>query len=72
MLSAQSNLLLELDDQGEPVSFISLLGGMNGLDRRIPRAEGVAMDESGDIYVVSEPNLFYVFRKGDVASARKG
>ncbi|MCY1409442.1 putative protein YjiK [compost metagenome] len=72
VLSAQSNLLLELDDQGEPVSFISLLGGMNGLDRRIPRAEGVAMDESGDIYVVSEPNLFYVFRKGDVASARKG
>ncbi|WP_242443180.1 SdiA-regulated domain-containing protein [Pseudomonas sp. LFM046] len=69
VLSAQSNLLLELDDQGEPVSFISLLGGMNGLESRIPRAEGVAMDESGDIYVVSEPNLFYVFRKELVASA---
>ncbi|GLZ85184.1 hypothetical protein Pres01_12350 [Metapseudomonas resinovorans] len=68
VLSAQSNLLLELNEQGEPVSFISLLGGMNGLDSRIPRAEGVAMDESGDIYVVSEPNLFYVFRKNLVAS----
>ena len=68
VLSAQSNLLLELDQDGQPVSFISLLGGFNGLDERIPRAEGVAMDESGDIYVVSEPNLFYVFRKKLVAS----
>ncbi|MOA37856.1 SdiA-regulated [compost metagenome] len=72
VLSAQSNLLLELDEKGDPVSFISLLGGMNGLDRRIPRAEGVAMDESGDIYMVSEPNLFYVFRKDLVASADPG
>lgn len=72
VLSAQSSLLLELDERGEPVSFISLQGGMNGLDRRIPRAEGVAMDESGDIYVVSEPNLFYVFRKEPVAAADKG
>ncbi|MGQ7816205.1 SdiA-regulated domain-containing protein [Metapseudomonas furukawaii] len=72
VLSAQSNLLLELDEQGEPVSFISLLGGMNGLEARIPRAEGVAMDERGDIYVVSEPNLFYVFRKNLLAGADRG
>ncbi|OWJ90769.1 DNA-binding protein [Pseudomonas sp. A46] len=73
VLSAQSNLLLELDEQGEPVSFISLLGGMNGLEARIPRAEGVAMDERGDIYVVSEPNLFYVFRKESLlTSAGRG
>ncbi|UVE18058.1 SdiA-regulated domain-containing protein [Pseudomonas sp. LS44] len=63
VLSAQSNLLLEIDEHGEPVSFISLIGGLNGLDRRIPRAEGVAIDETGTIYMVSEPNLFYVFRK---------
>ncbi|MNF42540.1 SdiA-regulated [compost metagenome] len=69
VLSAQSNLLLELDELGQPVSFISLMGGLNGLDSNIPRAEGVAMDESGDIYVVSEPNLFYVFRKDLVVSA---
>ena len=62
-LSAQSHLLLELDEQGEPISFISLIGGQSGLERRIPRAEGVAMDEEGTIYMVSEPNLFYVFRK---------
>ncbi|WP_437880165.1 SdiA-regulated domain-containing protein [Pseudomonas sp. LRF_L74] len=67
VLSAQSNLLLELDEDGQPVSFISLLGGFNGLDRRIPRAEGVAMDNHGTIFMVSEPNLFYVFRKSDGA-----
>ncbi|CAD5106089.1 SdiA-regulated domain-containing protein [Zestomonas carbonaria] len=69
VLSAQSNLLLEIDEHGEPVSFISLIGGLNGLDRRIPRAEGVAIDEQGTIYMVSEPNLFYVFRKEDAPSA---
>ncbi|MCP9630896.1 SdiA-regulated domain-containing protein, partial [Rhodopseudomonas palustris] len=63
VLSAESHLLLELDEKGEPVSFISLLGGFNGLDSKIPRAEGVAIDDEGTIYMVSEPNLFYVFRK---------
>ncbi|MEK1907878.1 MAG: SdiA-regulated domain-containing protein [Pseudomonas sp.] len=67
VLSAQSNLLLELDENGQPLSFISLLGGLNGLEARIPRAEGVAMDEAGNIYMVSEPNLFYVFHKIAIA-----
>lgn len=71
-LSAQSNLLLELDEAGEPVSFISLLGGFNGLESRIPRAEGVAMDEAGDIYMVSEPNLFYVFRRSAPEVSERG
>lgn len=71
-LSAQSNLLLELDEQGQPLSFISLQGGMNGLDKRIPRAEGVAIDEDGTIYMVSEPNLLYVFNRDGEAKADKG
>ncbi|MHA6198355.1 SdiA-regulated domain-containing protein [Pseudomonas wadenswilerensis] len=62
-LSADSNMLLELDEKGEQVSFMTLLGGFNGLAKRIPRAEGVAMDEAGTLYMVSEPNLFYRFRK---------
>ncbi|TRX72804.1 SdiA-regulated domain-containing protein [Pseudomonas mangiferae] len=69
VLSAQSNLLLELDERGEPISFISLIGGLNGLHQGIPRAEGVAMDETGTIYMVSEPNLFYVFRKDPAVGA---
>ncbi|MEO4048646.1 SdiA-regulated domain-containing protein [Pseudomonas sp. CAU 1711] len=71
-LSAQSHLLLELDEHGEPVSFISLLGGQSGLQSRIPRAEGVAMDEQGTLYMVSEPNLFYVFRKDEPFSVPPG
>ncbi|NER62116.1 SdiA-regulated domain-containing protein [Pseudomonas sp. MAFF212428] len=63
VLSADSNLLLELNEQGEQVSFMTLLGGFNGLEKRIPRAEGVAMDEHGTLYIVSEPDLFYRFRK---------
>jgi uncharacterized protein YjiK len=62
-LSADSNLLLELNAQGEPVSFMTLLGGFNGLKNTIPRAEGVTIDEQGTLYFVSEPNLFYRFRK---------
>ncbi|MEE9102965.1 MULTISPECIES: SdiA-regulated domain-containing protein [Pseudomonas] len=69
VLSAESHLLLELDEKGEPVSFISLLGGLNGLHDRIPRAEGVAIDEQGTIYMVSEPDLFYVFKR-EVAPAK--
>ena len=62
-LSADSNMLLELDEKGEQVSFMTLLGGFNGLKETIPRAEGVAMDDQGNLYMVSEPDLFYRFRK---------
>ncbi|QKV66880.1 SdiA-regulated domain-containing protein [Pseudomonas sp. 43A] len=63
VLSADSHLLLELDEKGEQVSFMTLLGGFNGLKNTIPRAEGVTMDEVGTLYMVSEPNLFYRFEK---------
>ena len=63
VLSADSHLLLELDEKGEQVSFMTLLGGFNGLKDTIPRAEGVTMDDTGTLYMVSEPNLFYRFEK---------
>ncbi|WP_248750877.1 SdiA-regulated domain-containing protein [Pseudomonas sp. MWU15-20650] len=63
VLSADSHLLLELDEKGKQVSFMTLLGGFNGLQRTIPRAEGVTLDEDGTLYMVSEPNLFYRFEK---------
>ncbi|MBJ9974635.1 SdiA-regulated domain-containing protein [Pseudomonas sp. S75] len=62
-LSADSNLLLELDENGRQVSFMTLLGAFNGLQSRIPRAEGVTMDDEGNLYIVSEPALFYRFKK---------
>lgn len=63
VLSADSHLLLELDENGQQVSFMTLLGNFNGLKDTIPRAEGVTMDEGGTLYIVSEPNLFYRFEK---------
>lgn len=64
VLSDESRLLLELDAAGEPLSFISLSGGLHGLHRGIEQAEGVTMDAAGNIYIVGEPNLLYVFSKG--------
>lgn len=63
MLSDESRLLVELDLQGRPRSFLSLFGGLNGLVHGIEQAEGVAMDGEGNIYVVGEPNRFYVFSR---------
>jgi uncharacterized protein YjiK len=61
-LSEESHRLVELDAQGKAVSSLSLLAGRSsGLKQRIPQAEGVAMDARGNLYVVSEPNLFYRF-----------
>lgn len=61
VLSDESKLILELDETGEPVSFMSMMLGFNGLKQSIKQAEGVAMDDQGVIYVVGEPNLFYRF-----------
>lgn len=62
-LSDESRLVIELDVAGKPVSTLSLLRGQHGLKRGVPQAEGVATDDAGNLYLISEPNLFYVFRK---------
>lgn len=62
-LSDESQLVLELDVQGQPLSTLSLRKGFQGLQATVPQAEGIAMDDAGTIYLVSEPNLFYVFKQ---------
>src|SRR5476649_324030 len=62
-LSDESRLILELDIDGRPLSTMSLNSGRQGLQKTVPQAEGIAMDDDGTLYLVSEPNLFYVFKK---------
>lgn len=62
-LSDESRQILELDVDGRPVGSSSLKKGQMGLSKTVPQAEGIAMDDEGTLYLVSEPNLFYVFRK---------
>jgi len=62
-LSDESRLVVELDADGQPLSSLSLSAGRHGLERDVPQAEGMAMGPDGTLYLVSEPNLFYVFRK---------
>lgn len=68
-LSDESRLVLELNIEGKPISSLSLLGGRNGLKRSVPQGEGIAMDNRGVLYLVSEPNLFYRFRKPEAVAA---
>jgi uncharacterized protein YjiK len=64
LLSEESKLLMELDgDTGKLISFRSLLGGFAGLKSSVPQGEGMTLDADGDLYLVSEPNLFYRFQR---------
>ena len=64
-LSDESKLVLELDVKGKPLASMSLRKGFQGLSQSVPQAEGIAMDNEGTLYLVSEPNLFYVFKKAE-------
>lgn len=62
ILSDESRLIIEIDKKGHPISTLSLITGHN-LKRSIPQAEGIALDDQDNLYLVGEPNLFYVFKK---------
>lgn len=63
MLSEESNNVTELDEKGNFVSIMSLLSLAGDLKKNVPQAEGMTMDADGELYIVSEPNLFYRFTK---------
>jgi len=62
LLSDESKLMMELDRDGGLVGYRSLWGILSGLKQNVPKGEGVTLDRNGNLYLVSEPNLFYVFR----------
>jgi uncharacterized protein YjiK len=68
LLSHESRLIVEYDTEGEPVSIMLLWKGWHGLRHFVPQAEGIAIGDNGDIFLLSEPNLFYRFARGTPAS----
>jgi uncharacterized protein YjiK len=64
LLSDESQVMIELDAQdGKLISFRSLLSGFAGLQQSVPQGEGLTLDDQGNLYLVSEPNLFYRFER---------
>jgi len=61
LLSDESRQVLALDDSQRLYARLNLDAGVAGLLRDVPQAEGLTLDEQGNLYVASEPNLFYVF-----------
>ena len=59
LLSDESHQIVEVNKKGVEISRLDLSGGSAGLNDDVPQAEGITMDKDGDIYVISEPNIFY-------------
>ncbi|WP_036301541.1 SdiA-regulated domain-containing protein [Methylotenera sp. L2L1] len=62
LLSDESRLIKEYDAHGHAVGALALWKGFHGLSQHVPQAEGIAIGPDGSIYIMSEPNLFYVFK----------
>ena len=62
LLSDESRLIKEYDDKGNAMGALALWRGFHGLKHHVPQAEGIAVGPDGRIYVMSEPNLLYVFK----------
>jgi uncharacterized protein YjiK len=61
LLSDESKLLLEYDANGQALNMLVLRAGWHSLKASIPQAEGVAIGNNREIFILSEPNLFYRF-----------
>lgn len=60
-LSHESNLVAEGSLDGEVISYMELEKGYTGFKDDAFKAEGITMDDDGNIYIVGEPNLFYQY-----------
>jgi uncharacterized protein YjiK len=63
LLSDESRRISEISQSGELLSELDLPSGFLGFPEGIPQPEGITMDTSGNLYVLSEPNLFYRFAR---------
>jgi uncharacterized protein YjiK len=64
LLSEESKLIKEYNSRGEALSAMLLWKSFHGLKSTVPQAEGIAIGPDREIYIISEPNLFYVFAPG--------
>lgn len=62
--SKLTGMVLAYAPDGSLAGTLPLWPGFRGLARRVPQAEGMALDPAGTVYLVSEPNLFYRFVPG--------
>jgi len=60
ILSHESKTVIQVDGEHN-LKFMPLTAGNSGLKDNIPQPEGIASDDAGNLYIVSEPNLFYKF-----------
>jgi uncharacterized protein YjiK len=63
LLSDESHTIVECTADGREVGRLPLSAGSAGLAADVLRAEGIALDDQGRLYVVCEPDTFYVFTK---------
>lgn len=61
LLSDESRLVVALDAERRPSGQLVLRKGWHGLMADVPQAEGIAVGPRGEIFLISEPNLFYRF-----------
>ncbi len=62
LLSDESALIAEYAISGELLGMMPLWRGQHGLRNKIPQPEGMTLGPNGDLFIVSEPNLFYRFQ----------
>jgi uncharacterized protein YjiK len=63
LLSHESQIAVAFDSHGERVAEFRLTRGSHGLPEDIEHAEGIARDRHGVLYICSEPNLIFRFRR---------
>jgi uncharacterized protein YjiK len=62
LLSDESKLLKEFGENAKPLGAIALWAGFHGLRHNVPQTKGIGVDNENNIYLISEPNIFYVFK----------
>lgn len=63
VVSHESRCVVECNDRAEECSRLSLKAGASGMKKDAPQAEGVTMDDKGNLYICSEPNILYILTR---------